>query len=177
MWPRADRNDQPGESSSARPPLAGGPARISRVPRDGPATSAGPANETAAGTTRTNDLAAAAERAVAAPQALRRDEIITAFHLWGRVEPEAAFAAAVRIADGIGRDLALQSVFSGWARENPAALANTALAFPEGAEKDAALTKAIRAWMIADPQRAGDWVFAHTATLAIAERVFRDENR
>jgi len=83
----------------------------------------------------------------------------------------------VRIADGIGRDLALQSVFSGWARENPAALANTALAFPEGAEKDAALTKAIRAWMIADPQRAGDWVFAHTATLAIAERVFRDENR
>ncbi len=124
-----------------------------------------------------NAFESAANYALANPTRFQRDLIIAAFHEWGCRQPEQAFAAAAKVPDAPARDLAVQSVLSGWARTDPVALVDAALAFPDGAEKNAALTKAFRAWMVRDPQRAGDWILAHPGELAIAETVFRTENR
>lgn len=120
---------------------------------------------------------AAADYAVADSGAWRRDLIIAAFHDWGRQQPDSAVSAALRVNDAAARRLAFASALSGWARIDPAGLAGSALAFPDGPEKDSALTKALRAWLVADPEQAGDWIAAHPATLAVAEKMIRDDRR
>jgi hypothetical protein len=128
------------------------------------------------GLNRRGEFALASDYAAAAPEAVRRDLVIAAYHDWGRRQPEQAMLAATRVADPAARQFALQSVLSGWARSHPEELAETALAFPEGDEKSAALTKALRAWMIKDPGQAGDWILTHQAAVPVAENLFaRDE--
>jgi hypothetical protein len=124
-----------------------------------------------------DDIAAMPNLAPSAPPRLSSESVNATFYEWARREPEDALAAATQFGDDATRELAIQSALSGWARTDPAALADTALAFPDGEEKTAALTKAFRAWMIQDPKLAGDWIQAHPAQLAIAESVFRNENR
>lgn len=119
----------------------------------------------------------AADYAIADSGAFRRDLIIAAFHAWGRRQSDTAVSAALRVSDPPARRLALASALSGWARTDPAGLAESALAFPDGPEKHTALTKALRAWLVADPDHAGDWIAAHPETLAVAEKMIRDDRR
>ena len=128
------------------------------------------------GLNRRGEFALSSGYATAAPEGVRRDLVIAAYHDWGRQQPEQALLSATHVADPAARQFALQSVLSGWARSHPEELAQTALSFPEGEEKSAALTKALRAWMIKDPWQAGDWILAHPATVPIVENFFaRDE--
>lgn len=128
------------------------------------------------GLNRRGDFIASAGYATAAPEGMRRDLVIAAYHDWGRREPEQALLSATHVADATVRQFALQSVLSGWARSHPEELAEAALTFPEGAEKSAALTKALRAWMIKDPWQAGDWILTHQVAMPVAENFFaRDE--
>lgn len=123
------------------------------------------------------DFAREAAIAIAEPVARRRDDLNTVYFEWGRHDPELAVESALRIEKTGWRAWALESALSGWAKTAPGDLADAALAFPEGNEKRAALTKAIRAWLVADPDRAGDWIKAHPATIEIAETIIRTKNR
>lgn len=107
----------------------------------------------------------------------QRDFLITTYHEWARRQPEPAFTSATKIQDPIARETAIQSALSGWARTDPQGLAELALKRPDGPEKTAALTKALREWMHRDPWKAGDWIAAHESTIAIAEKMFRDDRR
>lgn len=128
------------------------------------------------GLNRRGEFSASAGYATAAPEGMRRDLVIAAYHDWGRRQPEQAFLSAAQIANPTARQFAMQSVLSGWARSSPEELAETALRFPAGDEKNAALTKALRAWMVKDPWKAGDWILAHEVAVPVAENFFaRDE--
>jgi len=121
--------------------------------------------------------AQAADFAIAASPELRRDFTITAYHEWGRNQPEQAIASAIRIQDNDTREFAIQSVLSGWARSDPEGMAETSLAFPDSDFKKAALTKALRAWMHKDPNLAGDWIMSHPDAVPIADEMFRKDRR
>lgn len=107
----------------------------------------------------------------------QRDLLIETYHEWARRQPEPAFLAASQLQDPAAREIAIHSTFSGWARTDPEGLAKFALARPDGPEKTAALTKAMRAWLHQDPWKAGDWIAANESTIAIAEKMFRDDRR
>jgi hypothetical protein len=127
------------------------------------------------GLNRRGEFAASAGYATTAPEGLRRDLLIAAYHDWGLRQPELALLAAAQVADATARQTALQSALSGWARTDPEGLADTALSFPEGDEKRTALTKALRAWMIKDPWKAGDWILAHGDAVSAAEAALRKD--
>lgn len=119
----------------------------------------------------------AADYAVASALDYRRDFTITAYHEWGRHQPEQAMASAIRIEEAFTRDFAMHSVLSGWARSDPEGLAEAARNFPEGDFKNAALKRALRAWMNKDPEAAGDWILAYPDVVPVADEMFRRDRR
>lgn len=126
---------------------------------------------------KANAYVSAAEFAIAGDPAVRQDLTIAAYHEWGRIQPDQAFASALRIADSTTREFAIQSMLSGWSRADPEGMAETALSFPDGEEKKAALTKALRAWILKDPTAAGDWIMNHVAAVPVADEFFTKDRR
>ncbi|HEX3729882.1 MAG TPA: hypothetical protein VHV47_08760, partial [Opitutaceae bacterium] len=106
----------------------------------------------------TGDYAAASAFALYLPAELQPEMLGTAYQYWGRSEPEAAYAAATRLAPGDGRPGALDGALSGWSQADAAGLAHYALTLPAGEDRTQALSIALGQWVQDSPGAASAWL-------------------
>ncbi|HVW22162.1 MAG TPA: hypothetical protein VHC86_13185 [Opitutaceae bacterium] len=106
----------------------------------------------------TGDYAAAAAFALSLPAELHPEMLGTAFQYWGRTDPAAAYAGAVRLAAGDDRQSALEGALSGWSQADAPGLARYALGLPPGGERTQALSIALGQWVQDSPGAASAWL-------------------